>query len=114
MRHGVETVGQEEIWHLRMLYEHLSRMPKARLYAPRPSLDRSAPVLSFNLEGKKSEETAALLSQAGVAVRAGLHCAPCAHRQLRTLPHGTVRMAPSLFTTDEEIEKTCKILWEFQ
>lgn len=114
MEHGVEAIGREETWHLSMLYEHLSRMPKVRLYAPRPSLDRSAPVLSFNLDGKKSEETAALLSEAGVAVRAGIQCAPSAHRQMHTLPDGTVRMAPSLFTTDEEIEKTCKILWEFQ
>lgn len=114
MQQGVESIGREEMWHLSLLYEHLSRMPRVRLYTPRPTLDRSAPVLSFNLNGQKSEETAARLNEAGVAVRAGLHCAPSAHRQFHTLPDGTVRMAPSLFTTDEEMEKTCKILWEFQ
>ncbi len=114
MQQGIENIGREEIWHLSMLYEHLSRMPRVQLYVPRPSLDRSAPVLSFNLDGQKSEKIAARLDEAGIAVRAGLHCAPSAHRQFHTLPDGTVRMAPSLFTTDEEIERTCKILWEFQ
>ena len=38
-----------------------------------------------------------------IAVRAGLHCAPLAHRALGTLPDGTVRISPGWFTTSEEI-----------
>jgi selenocysteine lyase/cysteine desulfurase len=36
-------------------------------------------------------------------VRAGLHCAPRAHRTLGTFPGGTVRMSPGWFTTREDI-----------
>ena len=35
-----------------------------------------APVLSFNLEGKQSEWVGQKLNSMGIAVRAGLHCAP--------------------------------------
>lgn len=39
------------------------------------------------------EEAAALLARRGIAVRAGLHCAPLAHRSAGTLETGTVRVS---------------------
>ena len=39
------------------------------------------------------EETANLLARQGIAVRAGLHCAPLAHESVGTLPAGTVRIS---------------------
>ena len=39
------------------------------------------------------EEVAQRLSQAGIAVRAGLHCAPLAHESAGTLKTGTVRVS---------------------
>lgn len=39
------------------------------------------------------EECAQLLSQKGIAVRAGLHCAPLAHESAGTLETGTVRIS---------------------
>lgn len=39
------------------------------------------------------EELARLLSEEGIAVRAGLHCAPAAHRSAGTLETGTVRLS---------------------
>ena len=50
------------------------------------------------------------LNRYGVAVRAGLHCAPSAHKKFGTLPGGTVRLAPSLFTSRAEVAETCRIL----
>ena len=38
-------------------------------------------------------EAAELLGQGGVAVRAGLHCAPLAHESAGTLRSGTVRFS---------------------
>lgn len=40
----------------------------------------------------------------GVAVRAGLHCAPYAHQAVSTFPHGTLRVSPGPFNTAEDIE----------
>ena len=38
-----------------------------------------------------------------VLCRVGLHCAPAAHRTLGTFPEGTVRFAPGVFTTLDDI-----------
>ncbi len=44
--------------------------------------------------GKDDPETiAAYLARCGIAVRAGLHCAPLAHESAGTLPAGTVRVS---------------------
>lgn len=48
--------------------------------------------VSFVPEGD-CEETARLLADRGIAVRAGLHCAPLAHRSAGTLETGTVRVS---------------------
>ena len=53
---------------------------------------RQAGTLSFLPKGD-CEETARLLAQQGIAVRAGLHCAPLAHESAGTLDTGTVRIS---------------------
>ncbi|MBR5518162.1 MAG: aminotransferase class V-fold PLP-dependent enzyme, partial [Clostridia bacterium] len=50
------------------------------------------------------------LSEKGVCVRAGLHCAPEAHKTVGTLDSGTVRMSVSAFTRKTEVFEFCKIL----
>ena len=61
-------------------------------------------VVSLRVAGVPSETVAEALSQQGIAVRAGLHCAPLAHRTLETYPQGTVRFAFSGANTREEID----------
>ena len=110
LAHGTEAICRQETTHLAHMYDLLSAVPGIRLYTERPAVGRCAPVLSLNVEGRGSEEVAAELNKFGIAVRAMLHCAPAAHRAFGTLPRGTVRFAPSLFTTRQEIEHTCRIL----
>lgn len=55
------------------------------------------------MKGFSSEETASELAKWGIAVRAGLHCAPAAHEAMGTLETGAVRMAPSAFSNIAEI-----------
>ena len=43
------------------------------------------------------------LADRGIAVRAGLHCAPLAHRTAGTLATGTVRISFSHWNTREEV-----------
>lgn len=54
--------------------------------------DRQAGTVSF-LPGMDCEEAAMRLAQQGIAVRAGLHCAPLAHESAGTLDTGTVRVS---------------------
>jgi selenocysteine lyase/cysteine desulfurase len=43
--------------------------------------------------GLDSEEAAEKLARQGIAVRAGLHCAPLAHESAGTLETGTIRVS---------------------
>jgi selenocysteine lyase/cysteine desulfurase len=47
-----------------------------------------------------------------IAVRGGLHCAPYAHKSVGTFPHGTIRVSPGPFNTDEDIEALLRALSE--
>ena len=103
---------REEMARCARLYDGLKRLPQAVLYTKRPSAGESVPLFSFNLKGQEAETVAARLDRHGVAVRAGLHCAPAAHRHMGTLPHGTVRISPSQYTTPEEWSKVLQIIYK--
>lgn len=107
---GVSRIYAHELRLVTRLYDALEEMSAARLYTGRPVQGLYAPVLSFNLAGLTSPETAALLDKAGIACRAGLHCAPSAHKRIGTLDQGTVRLCPSAFTRPEEIQRTIEVL----
>ncbi len=62
-----------------------------------------AGVLSVQMNGLDCEEAASRLAERGVAVRAGLHCAPLAHDTAGTLGEGTVRFSFSPFNTYQEV-----------
>ena len=58
-----------------------------------------AGTLSF-LPGMDCEAAAEILGRQGIAVRAGLHCAPLAHESAGTLQTGTLRVSFGLHTGD--------------
>ena len=101
-RQGMENICQKERQLALMAAEGLQQLPGVRVYT-QPGLYGQLGVLSFTVEGRDSEETGAALGEAGVAVRAGLHCAPLAHRSGGTLETGTVRISFSDFNTKKEI-----------
>ena len=98
---GAATIYEHE-WQLCYhAHTHLRQNKNVILYG---DFDRThAPLFSFNIKGMTSEETAAKLSDSGFYLRGGLHCAYLAHRKLGTLNTGTVRFAPSVFTTKGEV-----------
>jgi len=85
------------------LLDGLRELPRVRVLGTRDA-ERQTAVVSFNLEGWSCSEVAAALEErAGICCRAGLHCAPLAHRQLGTFPEGSVRFSPGLFNTEAEV-----------
>ena len=71
--------------------------------------DHQCGCVSFTVPGD-CQETAAALAEKGIAVRAGLHCAPLAHESAGTLETGTVRVSFCHDSTPEKLRKFLDIL----
>ena len=69
-------------------------------------------VLSLRFRGLDTDEAAGLLSERGICLRSGLHCAPLAHRTAGTLETGTLRMSFSPFVTAGELSMACAAIRE--
>ena len=96
LERGTKAILRHERALAAELVRSLGRLRGVTVFAP----DGPPPsgVVSFNIDGLPSEETAARLAEAGIAVRAGLHCAPLAHETAGTLD-GTVRASFSAFSS---------------
>ncbi len=101
-RRGLEAICLRERQLAHMAAEELRGLSGVTVYA-RPGLHAQAGVLSFTAEGWETEALGQALAERGIAVRAGLHCAPLAHRSAGTLGSGTVRLSFSDFNTPEEV-----------
>lgn len=86
----------------RHLAEHLSRLLATYKGLRMFRGEGQTGVLSFTVKDRDPEEIAYGLGTMGVAVRAGLHCAPLAHESAGTAPAGTVRI--SLSDRNREVE----------
>jgi len=103
-RRGMQHIYSHELALTDYIYNSLSRIENIKLYCPKPEKNKSVPLISFNYGDFSSEKTAAYLAERNIAVRAGLHCAPLAHKYFNTAETGTVRICPSAFTTGRECE----------
>lgn len=87
------------------LYKRLKQNKNIILYTDEPDTSYFAPVLSFSVKDFSSEDVSAYLNQKySIAVRAGLHCSPLAHKYMNTLENGTVRVCPSVFNNKNQID----------
>ncbi len=103
-----DKIYRHELKLLTYIYDGLKSVDGVVLYTERPMLNRYVPTLSFNVEGLTSTEVAEMLAKKGIAVRAGLHCAPLAHRRLGTAENGTVRICLSAFNRADEAKEFLK------
>jgi cysteine desulfurase family protein len=101
---SADLIYKHEMELIQYLYQNLSRMKKVKLYTPEPVAPYFVPVLSFNVDDQPSEVIAQKLNQQGIAVRAGLQCAPVAHEFMGTLEQGAVRVCPSVFSNMNEMK----------
>ncbi|MBE6991204.1 MAG: aminotransferase class V-fold PLP-dependent enzyme [Ruminococcaceae bacterium] len=90
--------------HERKLISHIVSSIKdnkaVRLFT---SIEPESGVLSMVFEGVDCETAAQMMAEQGIAVRAGLHCAPLAHKTAGTIEHGTVRVSVSAMTSVKEV-----------
>lgn len=98
-RVGVENVTRHE--HVLLVYgtEQLQRVPGLRLIG---TAAEKAGVLSFVLEGFRSEAVGEALNREGIAVRSGHHCAQPILRRFGL--ESTVRPSLALYNTHSDID----------
>ncbi len=103
-RNKIQNIYKHEKELMNYLYYELKYMNNIELYTDFSSeREKFVPLISFNVKNIPSEEIAHLLNNSGVAVRAGYHCAPLAHKSYNTTDFGTVRVAPSYFTEKKDV-----------
>jgi len=107
---GVAAVRAHEVALTGRLLEGLRGLPGLRLHGVADPA-RQVATVSITLPGWEPMDLAAVLEGSfGIAVRAGLQCAPAAHRTLGTLPAGTVRLSAGCATTADEIDQALAAL----
>ena len=108
-RTGVENIGRRESALICRLSANLEQIPGITLFRAQDPRAQAG-VLSLQVEGMDSEELGERLGRRGVAVRAGLHCAPLAHKTAGTLEEGTVRLSVSAFNQPWEMDAAARQL----
>jgi cysteine desulfurase family protein len=105
LEQGVASIEQHDRTLTRRLLEGLAEIPGVRVHGPPAGAPRVG-VVSLTLDGSDPQDLAAILDQSfGIEARAGLHCAPGAHRSLGTLETGgTLRLSVGPFTTEADID----------
>ncbi len=97
------TVHEQEL--TRRAQDALAAIPGVTVYGP-PSGERRGAVVAFNVEGIHPHDGAAVLDEAGIAVRAGHHCAQPLMKRLGIA--GTLRASFSVYSTAAEVERLAR------
>lgn len=109
---GLDTIRRHELDLLRHLRQELPKIPGLQLHGA-AAMERQGSALSFTLDGHDPAAIAFLLDRNyDIQTRAGLHCAPDAHRSIGTFPQGTVRVSPGWFNNEQHIKHLLKALTE--
>jgi len=118
LKNGVEFINNAGKTNLRLYKEYLYK----RLYDGTRGIrgikiyslgdeKKNSGILALNIEGLDSTQVSEILDKDyDIATRAGLHCAPLAHRTLGTLKTGVVRLSPGPFNTAFQIDRTIEAL----
>ena len=99
---GMERVGAHERELTARCLDALAAIPGVTLYGPRNPEMKGA-VVAFNVAGIHPHDGAALLDQAGVAVRAGHHCAQPLAKRLGIA--GALRASFSVYNTASDVDR---------
>lgn len=107
---GVEKIRNHEMELTALLMDELRDAPGLTILGPADVTQRTA-VVSVTVDGYVPEQLAMVLDEVyDIATRAGLHCAPQAHRVAGTIEIGALRFSPGYFNTADEIREAADAL----
>lgn len=101
---GREAIVNQNYNMALQLRNDLNEIPGLTLYMPDGD-ELWAGILSFTIDDIRPQSVESMLSAKGIAVRAGLHCAPMTHQWLGTIDNGgTVRVSPSFLSLPGDLD----------
>lgn len=107
---GIEVIEEHERKLTEKLQKGLSEIEGVTLYGTADTHEKTA-VVAMNIDGMDCEDVARELNDKyGIAVRAGLHCAPRAHETIGTRQTGCVRICPGFHTSERETDEVIKAI----
>jgi cysteine desulfurase family protein len=105
LEEGITSIREKEEALANRIRHGLGLIRGVKVYGP-PETEPAAGVVSFSVTNGDPGDVAFVLDRAyGIAVRAGLHCAPRAHRTIGTFPQGTIRVSPGYFNEEDDVSK---------
>ena len=78
-------------------------MPAVTVHGPADSAHRTSVVSCRVARRHVSDVSLRLDEEFGILCRVGLHCAPVAHQTIGTFPEGTIRLAPGVATSLDDV-----------
>ena len=111
LKESVKSIHQSIQTSTNSLMNGLGGIPGIELLSPAQS--ENVGIVTFNIKNQDCREVAMILDQSfQIQCRAGLHCAPLAHKTLGTFHKGgAVRLSPGVFTSAEEIEAAIEAVY---
>lgn len=101
---GIDRIYEKEKENHNKLISVLGEYDNIKIINPFDAAD-TVGVVSCVFNYYSSDNIGQVLSELGIEVRTGLHCAPSSHKFIGTFPDGTVRFSVSYFNTDNDFIK---------
>lgn len=106
MNTGIDTIYEHERMLIQRFIKNISDLP-VRIIG---GMKNSVGVVSIVSPFSNNRILAERISEKGVALRYGLHCAPNAHKTLGTYKTGTIRFSVGYFNTVSEVDEVSEII----
>lgn len=106
---GINKIKEKVSFLRSMLLDGILNINDIEVYGDLNKIN-STTCLSINHKLLDPSETSYYLDLNGVKTRAGLHCAPLAHKSIGTYPTGSVRLSLSYFNSEQDIHDTLHVL----
>lgn len=109
-REGIDNIHNKEKELTKYALQRLETVKDIEIYGPK-DCEKILSVISFNIKNKRPEDVSTILDQKyDIMLRAGLHCAPTAHRVINTKDRGSLRIGIGYFNTKDDIDKLVEAL----
>ncbi|MCB2096181.1 MAG: aminotransferase class V-fold PLP-dependent enzyme, partial [Parvularculaceae bacterium] len=103
MEKGVDAIAAHEAALAEQAMAELRKLNFVRVFGQAPG---KAPIIAFNVAGAHPHDASTILDRAGVAVRAGHHCAQVLMKRLGVA--STARASFAVYNTHEDVEALVK------